>query len=356
MSITFLTLKERFQTLIGDSDGTYADKYEDAINNSARELYPALHKPLIDETLITGNSLPNAHFEDWSQTTYPDHWNVSEVTALEETTICRGGVSSAKVTRADSDGYLYCSQTEWIDLLDLMDTQVSFKCWALASTASQAYIEIYTKQADGTEQTETSDAHSGGGEWELLEIEDFELNDDLTDIQFRCKVITTNGSVYFDNARVTGKGLYQLLLPLDFQNGEVSQVWIQTSGYSDDACDDLKLGNYAEEFGWKIRDDGAYRYLRFPYTPTSKRKIKLIGYCPLENDLSSSTDPMSINDKYTQRLLTYAAYLLYQMQEGEPSSDDISRYERASLKWLARSEALKNKRMPKPTGVIHWSF
>lgn len=357
MSFTLTILQHRLATMIGDKDGTYEDYYTDAINNAGRDLYDDIFRRVIDETLITGNALPNAHSDDWSQTTYPDHWNVSEVTAVEETTIIRGGAKSAKVTRADTDGYLYCSDAEWQGLLDLMGAQVSFKCWAQASTASQAYIEIYTKQADGTEQTETSDAHSGGGEWELLEIEDFTLNDDITDIQFRCKVITTNGDVYFDNARVTGKGLYQYLLPLDLQNGEVWQVWTQTSGYSDDACDDLKLGSnqYKEEFGWGTLSDGSYTYLKFPYTPSSKRKIKLVGLCPLEDDLSDGTNTMTIEAKYVPRLLTYAAYLLYGMVEGTPASDDVSRYERASIKWFQKSELLKSKKMSKPAGQIGWS-
>ena len=348
------TLTSRLQTLIGDTASVYADKYLDAINNAAREIYPVLFKRLLNETLITGNALPNSHFEDWSQTTYPDHWAVSSVTALEETTIIRGGAKSAKVTRAGTDGYLYCYDTSWQRLLDLMDITVSFKCWVLASTADQAYIEIY----DGTD-TETSTAHTGGGEWELLEIEDYDLPDDLTDIQFRLKVITSDGDAYFDNARVTGKNLYEYLLPLDFQNGTVSQVHLQSQGYSDDICDDLDLGAnaYSELFGWKIIDDGTYKYLRTASKLTANRKLKLIGYCPLEDDLDADADTLSLEGGRLNLLLSYAAYLLYEMQRGVVSSDGIDRYDRECARWLGKVQMLKSRlRMRRPPSAINWSL
>lgn len=359
MSIALSALELRLQTMIGDEDAIYVDKYANAINNASRELYPDIFRRLVDETLITGSALPNAHSNDWLLTTYPDHWRVTGVTALEETTVIRGGTKSAKVTRATTDGSLYCSDAEWQGLLDLMGTQVSFKCWVWASTGSQAYIEITTKQADGTAQTETSSAHSGLSEWELLEIEDYTLNGDLTDIQFSRKVITTDGFAYFGSARVTGKGLYQYLLPLDFQNGELQQVWLQTSGYSDDICDDLELGGnqYAEEFGWSIITDGDYKYLRFPYTPTSNRKIKLIGYCPLEADLSSSTDTITLRDEQVNLLLHYAAHLLYEMQKGIVSSDMVEPYERGSAYHLAKAEMLRRKtKMSRPPASIRWRY
>lgn len=361
MSVKFSALESRLEIAMGDETGdVYSSYREDAINNAGRELYPILYRKLLDETLITGNALPNGHFEDWSETTNADHWEVSGVTALEETTIIRGGVKSAKVTRAgDVDGYHYCSNTEWGDLLDLQDKTVSFKCWVLASSASQAYLEIYTKQADGTEQTETSSAHSGGGEYELLEIEDFSLNDDLTDIAFRCKVITTNGSAYFDNARVTGKDLYRLLLPLDVQNGELAQVYLQVSGHSDDMCDDLNLGGsyYTPVFGWKTLDDGDYTYLQFPTPPPSKRKIKLVGYCPLEDDLSSDNDTMTIGDKYVPLLIAYAAYLCHEYRRGIVASDQTELYDRECARWLAKTEMLKKRlRMSQPAGQISWGI
>lgn len=50
MSISLSALETRFQTAIGDSEGTYADDYADAINNAIREVYPNLYKAVDDVT------------------------------------------------------------------------------------------------------------------------------------------------------------------------------------------------------------------------------------------------------------------------------------------------------------------
>ena len=346
-------LKTKLQTAIADDKRIYWEHYADAINNAIREVYPNLHRPLDDVSLITGNILPNSHFEDWATTTYPDHYNVSTVTALEETTEIRGGASSAKVTRAGADGYMYISEVEWPRLLDLMDKTISFKCWVLASSASQAYIEINTEKADGTTtQIETSSAHSGAGEWELLEIEDFELNDDLTVIKFSFKVITADGDVCFDNARITGKTVYEYLLPQDLQDGHISQVYIQTSGYSDDICDDLHPSSWEKVYGWGTVNDGSYKYLRLPAGYSNGRRIRLVGHCPLET-LSADTDTVSIDGEKPNLLIAYAAHLLFEMEMGIPSATDVSRYERLSAYWLNKYyRMLPQLKMATPSGTM----
>jgi len=339
MTTLYSTIKTRLSKIMGDTeDYSLASYYEGAINDTAREIYPVLHKPLKDHTLISGSALPNGHFDDWSQTTYPDLYRVSNVTAVEETTHIRGGTKSAKVTRADTDGHMYISEGQWVRLLDLMNTTVKFKCWVKATTVNQAYLEIYTKQADGTEQTEASSAHSGNGEFELLEKE-LALNDDLTDIQFRFKVITSNGDVYFDKARVTGKNLKEYLLPDDFQSGSLRQVKMQTIGDSDD----LGLnGGFRLVWGWDIIHDSTYKYLIMPYV-SSNKTIELIGDCPLEDDMDADADTMSIDDPEVNLFVAYAAYLLNERKRGTVSSDSVDRYEYESQRWLDKYNDLKGR-------------
>jgi hypothetical protein len=329
-----------------------------AINNAARELYPTyLFRRVTDETLITGNALPNAHFEDWTATTHPDFWTASVSTVGEENTIIRGGTSSAKLSVAA--GSLYCSNAEYPQLLDLMGTTIDFKCWVYASAASECRLGIYTKQADGTEQnTQYSSYHSGGSEWELLEIESYALNDDLTDIKFSLYNATT-GTCYFDNARVTGKDFYAYLLPKTFQTGHITQVWEQVTGYSDDICDDVKSGHndFAEVFGWNTPtgDDG-YKYLRLPYILSSERKLRLVGEAPLEDTLSSDTDTMTIEGERVNLLLAYAAYLVYEMQRGIASGQSKDFYNQEIAYWGGKTERLKRTlKMTRPNGQIRWS-
>lgn len=354
MSITFSTLKQKFQTTIHDREGTYAYLYDDAINNAARELSAKkiLHKSLIDETLITGNLLPPFI---WTSSSALALYSTSNVTLTKTTTggLYRNGLTSAKATASAGDGYLMLSSDNYPRLLDLMDLEVDYKCWAYPEVADDGFLTLYTLQADGTAQTLNSTTSCPATKFTLLELEDQDLNDDLVKIEARMRVHTNAKYVYFDPPRLTGKGVQDYMLPDDFQDGHVSQVWLQSSAYSDDACDDLKP-RYTEEFGWKVINDGSYKYLHMPYIPTSGKKIKLVGYCPLESDLSADTDTMAIDDSYTPRLLTYAAYLMYQMLEDDVSSDDINRYERASLKWYGRSSLLG--RMPKPSEAISWSL
>lgn len=334
------------------------DNKRRAINSAARAIKQNAFRVIEwDDTLVGGSHLPNAHFEDWSQTTYPDYWQVSSVTALENTTYIRGGTKSIAVTRAGTDGYAYCSEAEWGRLINLQDETVDYKCWVRASTADQAYIEIYTKQADGTEQTLTSSAHSGGGEWELLELEDQVLNDHLTDIQCRLKVITADGTVYFDAARVTGAWVYEYLLPLHFQGGHLGWVYRQLSGQSDDICDDVFTSRSQVEavYGWNTFEQNGVEFLRLPFATYLERKLILSGYAPLESNLSADTDTMTINDPYTDLLISYAAYLLFEMEAGLPSAKDRDFLRAESVYWLGKSEYLnKSLRMAKPQSATRF--
>lgn len=170
------------------------------INDARLEAYPLLNVP------VKG---PNHHFENWSQTTYPDYWRVSEVTALAETGTANihNGAKSAKVTRAGADGYLYISTAIGISsgglpldvynaLFALRGQKVRFAKWGKALTALQARLAIYC----GSEaRTRYSPFHTGGGSFEYLEVE-FDIPWDASEVAFRCYVITTDGAVYFDGA------------------------------------------------------------------------------------------------------------------------------------------------------------
>jgi len=345
---TLSTLRTRLKETTGDYGLNYAGHYTPAINSSARQLWPELYREIRNDTLVAGSSLKNGHFEDWTSSSYPDGYAVSSVTAAEETTNIWGGSSSAKVTRAGTDGYMYCSVAEQPRLLNLMDRTITFHCAVKASTASQAYIEIYTLQADGTTQTETSSAHSGAGEFEILEINDFTLNDDLVDVQFRFKVITSDGAVYFDNAWVSGGTVYEYYLPLDFQDGTISQVYIQTSGRKDEIADDINLqdSNLERVNGWRVVVSEGTKYLHFPYW-ANERKIRLIGQAPLEDNLASDTDTMTLDDPQTDLLITYAAGVMYEMEAGVASADDRQRLYDESNRWFSKAQFLKkNLKMP----------
>jgi hypothetical protein len=362
VSTTLATLQQRLQTMIGDKGGEYTGSYSDAINNAARELFPTLYRNLVNETLITGNILPNSHFEDWASSSYPDRYNKVNATCAETTSagLVRDGTSSSLVSPSAADGYMFITSGNTSDagyprLLDLMGKTIDIAVWAYPSTADDVFMDVYYIESDGTATTVSTTTSAIVTQFSLLSRTGISIPDGIKEIQFRFRVHTNGETCYFDNARVMGKAVYDYMLPQDFQDGEVRQVWLQTTGYSDDPCDDLHPRFGEELFGWSIIDDGTDKYLRLPYL-TSGRKLKLIGTSPLENNLSSSTNTMSIDGERVNLLLSYAAYLLYEMERGIASPQSVEQYDRAIAYWLAKYEMLKPRlRMTKPATVIRWS-
>lgn len=334
MTTTFLNLKTRFSELIGDSDRSYGRYYNDAINGAARETHTSLFRYLHDRSLVTGNGLPNSHFEDWAATTIPDLYTVSTGGCAEETTNIRGqrGTSSVKVTAGAAGDKMYISSTTWPQLLDYAGRTISFRCWAYPQTVNDAFVEIYTKKETSTgtvtqtlTSTATTDITTG---WTLLELEDQSINSGITLIQFHFKVLTNGQYSYFDNARVTGKDLSEFLLPTPFKNGTLCSVKYQVTGDADQISDDLHITpEFAHIWGWDIVSDGTYEYLRLPRKITSDRALELMGYCPLEDDMAADTDTMSIDGEHVELLLMKAAAILYRRLRGIVSSDSRGQYD-----------------------------
>ena len=174
------------------------DEIKAMLNQARLEAFPLLAVQVL---------APNDHFEDWSQTAYPDHWRVSGVTAVKETTTVHQNGAGATVTRAGTDGYLYISTSighgedklpldVYRALLALRGQKVKFGKWVLTSVAGQARLRIYC----GSEsRSRWSKYHSGDSKWQFLEVE-FDIPHDASEVGFRCEVNNTNGSVHFDGA------------------------------------------------------------------------------------------------------------------------------------------------------------
>ena len=332
---TYLSvLSSRLQQAIGDENAAFASRYTQAINDAARETYPTLSKKVIDYSLVSGNVLPNSHFESWAATTIPDLYTTSTGGCLQETTTIRGsrGTSSCKVTASGANDYMSLTSASWPSLLGLMGKTIPFECWAYPQTANDATIIIYTVQADGTEQTLTSTTTCPASKWTLLTL-GASLNDDLVDIQFRFNVATDGQYVIFDNSHAIGDTL-QYLLPTSVR--DVSYAGLQLDS------DDFNLsGRFRDIVNPQVINDGTYKYLLTPRLSPGKI-IKLEGTGYLEDDLDESTDTMSIDDPETNVLVTYAAYLLYERVSSIPSSDSSGRYEREAAKWLNKFYILRD--------------
>jgi len=326
-----------------------------AINQAARKTYPALFRIATDTSMSTGNILPNPSFDDWSATTSPDYWTtLSSVTATASTTAgtYRYGGKSAKVTASGASGYMALTSDVFPQLLDLEGHTVSVYVWCNPQTANDGVIQIYTKQADGTEQTDlVSTTSNPAGEYTLLKLENQTLNDDLDEVQIRLTVTTSGQYAYFDNVRIKGLDASRIILPLIFQNpsSAVKSVEIQSTNTQEYPTDDnLSYARFTPLFGWNTEDDATTKYLILPNV-TNQRLLKIKGIAPLEDTLSSATDTMTIEDPHLDVLVEMAVSILYDMESGSPSAGDRAFLVAESFRYRANYEDMKRKlRMPKP--------
>ena len=314
-----------------------------ALNRATEQMYPNVFIPIDDRTLLTGNILPDGHFEWWTSATALKLYSASSVDLAKTTTagLYRGprGTTSVKVTADAANGYLKLSSDTYPRLLDLMDKTVNFYCWAYPEVANDASIVIYTKQADGTAQTLTSTTTNPAGEFTRLKLESQSLNDDLVEVEIRFKVATDTKYVYFDDAQLDGINLTEYLLPESYQDGHIDHLIL---GGDDEEINPIfypqdEVGDYT------TIHDGTYRYLSFDALPARGYRIQLLGSKPLET-LSAQTDTISTdNTGHIQMIVAYAAHLLFEMQKAGISSQDVGRYASESGYWLFKYNRLKSQ-------------
>ena len=140
------------------------------INRSISDSFPYLSIPVADTTLVSGNILANSNFEEWAVATYPDYWRASVSTVTKSTTKLFGTYSCQVGTAA---GNAYLSSDNWDILRNLEGGSITVYCFAKTAAASNAHIQVYTIDLDGTAATTASTNlsgttstkyHSGGGE------------------------------------------------------------------------------------------------------------------------------------------------------------------------------------------------
>lgn len=328
----------------------------DAINDAIRETYPNLHTKIEDTSLITGNILPPFMF---SSSTALRFYSATNAT-IAQTTGAGGymhGVEAAKITPSAANGYLSLHSDNYPRLLDMRDLDVDIKGWALPETADDPTLTIATKTAAGSTQTLASTTACPAGEFTLIELEGQDLNDDLVELDIKMIVATSTKYTIFETPRLMGRTTYEYLLPEDFQNGDLYEVYIQTSGNSDDVCDDVRAATWERVFGYEVIEAPVgstyYKFLRLPYAYSTKRRLKLVGTTPLTIQ-ADAADTVEIDGETVNLLIAYAKYKLYQKQEGIPASEDISRYERASAKAYGEyMRLLPRLKMPTPAMTMN---
>jgi hypothetical protein len=305
-----------------------------AIVDACKEIYPSLHRRIDDQTLITGNILPDAHFESWSSTSALTWYTASNCTLAQTSTnaLHRGGKYSVKVTNTSANGYVYISSDTYPRLLELAGKEVNFYCQAYPEVANDAYIVIYTIGNDGTTtQTLTSTTTNAAASWTEIKLESQVLNSDLEEIQIRFKVATNIKYAYFDDAYIGGMYLTEYLLPESLRDGYLNQVLIQEPVSSLVQSENFYsihpfMGAYpGESVGFDIINDNSNSYLKLDSTPLSEHRMRLIGYQPLESPVTDSTT-VTIDDEKVNLLIAKAKMIFWE-REGVPvSAKDINKF------------------------------
>jgi len=171
-----------------------------ALVHAAKWCFPHIFKQVFDETKVLGDWLRNGSCEEWAETSYPDYWRASTVTAAKNTTApyYKHGAASCELSTAA--GYLYTTNTLVPDLERLAGKTVEFTAQVYADTADSVRLAVY----DGTTTTYSS-YHPGTSDWteddDPLEVQ-ATIADTPTSIEFR--VYYASGTAYVDDMRVTG--------------------------------------------------------------------------------------------------------------------------------------------------------
>ena len=342
------------------------DDKDQAIKQVLRQLYPTLHKPYYNDTLVTGNWLRNGNFEDWTVTTIPDSWaKTGSLTCVEQTgtTLKRYGAKALKATAGAATQYAYQSQLEIPELLDLRGQEATFRAWVYTATASNCRLQIYDVNEAATATTTNSAYHTGNSRWQLLEVKRT-LPDDLSTVEFRLTVDVNGAIGYFDLARAWGPTKNELYLPASGWK-DISLVDIQysgrgktsTSGEDLDPCDDL--GNsfsLIPSYDHRKIDDGTDKRIRFGQNYSKGYKVVLRGMTYLTQPASDSATT-EVDEPQVNLVVASAIHWLYSaMPHGLPA-DEIGRAKEQGDFWRGVVKELKGEhgmRIAARIGIRAW--
>jgi hypothetical protein len=300
--------------------------YKQAIIEACNEIYPALHKTIDNQTLVTGNILPDGHFEEWDSASSLTYYSALSGTLAQTSTagLTRGGTYSAKYTAGAANDYFYIDSDSYPRLLELQDKTVDLFVPAYPEDANDAYIQIATVSTNSSTQTLTSTTPCAAAMFTQLKLESQKLNDNLEYISIRFGVTTNGKYAYFDDAFLCGMPLAQYLLPTEFNGGYVSQTIIQTTGNSDEWFYDINpfMVRSGELIPHGVISNNSW--LLIDAQPV-ERRLRLRGFAPLET-LSDDTDTITLENGKVPLLIALARMLFWEREAPPVSEDDKAKF------------------------------
>jgi len=160
-STTTLTVTRAYTAQVATAVTITLHRYDprtkdQAINQAVRHLFPLLHKPLVDESIVVDDRLSNSDFETFASSAFTG-WSTSGTPTLTaETSIVKHGTNSAKVVAGGTQALLY--QAPAIPVSAVIGKTARFDAWAYTATAAAVRPTLVFGGADADTD---GDAHAG---------------------------------------------------------------------------------------------------------------------------------------------------------------------------------------------------
>ena len=321
-SSTTIELSRAFSDTVAEGDTYELHRYDpddihNAINRAIELLYPTLYLPIRDETLVVDNQLLNWDFETDTAGNFNNWTAYGSPTPSTNTTFVMHGVQSASIAAAGSVGHLWQDIT--VNLKEVTNRPLVFKCWVYATAASAGRIRI---DWDGGTTFSNSEYHSGDDQWELLDVQ-VAVPDGATQIRFMLEVAASQ-TCYFDAAYATLGPIYRYAIPTSIVLGP-HHVYQQSH-------EDHPGGNY------------------FPLGKgaTPGRILRLEGQNILTRPAAGSgadldTNTTEVDGARVALIVARAAQFLYEVAFNPSSSAEAETYKDRATYWRGETQYLSRQ-------------
>ena len=288
-----------------------------AISRAIEELYPFLYLPLINETIVVDDRLSNSDFETFSSG-FTGWTEVGSPTVTAETTYVIHGDQSAKVV-GDSGAAGQLTQAPTINIDEITNKTVTFKCWVWCAAADTARIRL---DWDGSDIA-NSEYHKGQNEWELLDVA-ASVPTTATQVKAIIEVVAS-GTAYFDACWLEAGPIHKYTIPSNVLTGP----------------------HYVTEAGSE-QDINPY-FFPIMGVPTSGRRLRVEGMGLLSRP-SSDTDTTEVSAPQSNIITAYAGMYFFRTQAASNAVDESSRFTELAANFsrdAVRMSAQPGLRMPR---------
>jgi hypothetical protein len=294
-----------------------------AINRAIEELYPFLYLPVRDETIVVDDRLTNSDFETFSDG-FTGWTEVGSPTVTAETTYVIHGSQSAKVV-GDSGAAGQLTQAPTININELSNKSVTFKCWVWCAAADTARIRL---DWDGSD-IENSDYHKGQNEWQLLDVV-ASVPTSATQVKAIIEV-AASGTAYFDACWMTAGPIHKYTIPSAILNGP----------------------HYLTEQGDEGNPNGEYYPIKG--NPTAGRRLRFEGMGMLSRP-ASDTATTEVGTPHTNIVTAYAGMYFFRTQANSNAVEESQRFANMASTFsqdAVRMASQPGMRMPRLGGQHH---